>query len=161
MAKSPFKEFQQHPPRPPSVAIDRMGNVIEPGHLLLVHEPNGFAFEVVDVRPVLNPGVQAPVVQLTLQAKFNVHVLAAQRNNGVVVIGLTEARMQAQQNGQPAPGPSLVLTDPDGDVGNKPAQYTKPDSPVANVGRCNKCGDGPDEIGLVCTSCGVGTYERI
>lgn len=179
MPKSPFKPFQPQPPRPPSVAIDRMGNLIEAGHLLLVHEPNGFAFEVLDVRPVLNPGVQAPVVQVTLQAKFNVHVMAAQRNNSVVVIGLTEARQRAEANGQPPAGPSVVLTDPDtpGVTGDKPAvefprapRAHTPDSGAgpdpAIIAACAHCGDNllvgdEDAIETTCRECCTGDYRRI
>jgi hypothetical protein len=138
----PFAPLRNQPPRMPAVAVDRVGNMIEPGHLVMFQNTQQFILEVVDVRPVLNPGIPEgqSVVQVTLQMPaFRVQMAGASPNGGLVVIGKSEARMkaeaEAQMNGggltpepeaepetqgyvepvDPAPasdGPRLVLTDP-------------------------------------------------
>ena len=129
MSKSPFSPFRALPPRPPSVAIDRLGKMIEPGHLILFHTEEDLIFEVVDVRPVLNPGLPqgTQAMQVLLRAEFPVGFLAAQPNRAMVIIGESKARIEAKatNNGQAqeaqealvAPS-GIVLTDPPDAVGD-------------------------------------------
>ena len=114
-----FKMPENRPPMPPAIAIDRLGKLIEAGHLILFHAEEDLIFEVTDVRPVLNPGMVAAgkgAMQITLAAKFPVQCAAAVANRGMVIVGETEARIQARAmgNGQPmttVPSTGLVLTD--------------------------------------------------
>jgi hypothetical protein len=114
-----FRKFGPPPPmRPPTIAVDRMGRPIEPGHLILMNDPNGFVFEVVAVTPVLNPAMPPgqAAVQVMVRAEFPIHVQAGAIQRGLIVVGETKARKEllAQGNGAPeAEGPKLVLTDPD------------------------------------------------
>src|SRR3990172_2040272 len=95
MAKSLFSPFRT---LAPAVAIDRLGKLIEPGHLILFHTDEDLIFEVVDVRPVLNPGVPAGMqaMQVVLRAEFPVSFLAAQPNRAMVIIGESKARIEAK-----------------------------------------------------------------
>jgi hypothetical protein len=105
--------------RAPHVALDRMGRLIEPGHLVLYHAPVDCIFQVVSVTPVLNPALVAggqQAMQVTLYAQFPVQMASAVPSSSLVIIGETEARMKAQAkaagDGQPeAAGPKLVVTD--------------------------------------------------
>lgn len=130
MSDKTFREFKQQPPRPPLIALDRLGKAIEPGHLLLVMSPMGLMFEVLDVRPVLNPA-QPGAMQVTIQSRVPVQMRAAVPFESFVIIGETDARkaVMAANNGSRrdlsaeemnhdvvsvAPAPSgIVLTDLD------------------------------------------------
>ena len=125
MSKQDFRRIVGgRPPQIPKVAIDRFGKLIEPGHLVMFHPGEDLIFEVVHVGPVLNPSVQGgQAIQAVLRAEFPVQFMPAQPNRGMVIVGESKARIDAQaaSNGQgvalPAPGdeeqpPSgIVLTD--------------------------------------------------
>ena len=160
MAKSPFSPFKALPPRPPSVAIDRLGKMIEPGHLILFHNDEDLIFEVLDVRPVLNPGVPdgAQAIQVMLKAEFPVAFLAAQPNRAMVIIGESQARVaaRAENNGkvetaQDAPT-GLVLTDGPREIDDAPEETP------SGEGQCPACEhEGP--VGVVCAQCGDAQYR--
>jgi hypothetical protein len=105
--------------RAPHLAMDRFNRIMEPGQLVMYRATMDLVFEVVDVRPVLNPALVAQgqqAMQVTLRAQFPVQVAAAVPSSSLVIIGETEARMKAQAkaagDGQPeAAGPKLVVTD--------------------------------------------------
>lgn len=124
--KKDFSPFKQPPPRPPSVALDRFGKIVEPGHLVLVHSNVDLLFEVVDVRPVLNPSVaQGQAMQVTIRAHFPVQILSAHPSEGFVIVGESQARLEAKaaNNGsapEPAPPSGLALTDTEQAVGSDP-----------------------------------------
>ena len=105
------------------VAIDRLGKMIEPGHLVLFHASEDLIFEVVSVGPVLNPSVQGGrAIQAVLRTEVPVIFQPAYPNRGMIVVGETQARAAATAAGNgkmdtvmPAveEEPSgIVLTDP-------------------------------------------------
>lgn len=102
MGTGPFKGFRNQPkgglpPMPPALAIDRFGKQIEIGHIVLFNSSEDLAFEVVDVKPLMNPNM-APgqrVMQIVLQAQFPVTFLGAQPNRGLVIVGESKARLEA------------------------------------------------------------------
>jgi len=111
--RSPFREFQPQPPRPPMVALDRFGKMIEAGHLILFHNEEDLIFEVVSVGPALNPMIQGgQAIQVVLQAKFPVVFQPAMPNRKMAICGETRAKTEAAagKNGQPQTS-GLVLTD--------------------------------------------------
>jgi len=98
-------EFQRFKPQTPMIAFDRFRKVIEPGHLVMFNSPEDLVFEVVSVKPVLNPAMQAAGVQameMTIAARFPVQFAAGQVNRGIVIVGETQERIQAKagSNGQ-------------------------------------------------------------
>jgi hypothetical protein len=111
MADRSFKQFQGNRGRlisepggmqPPAVALDRFGKVLEAGHLVLFHPGEDLVFEVVDVRPVLNPNAPAGrAMQVTLRAAFPVQTVAALPDRGMVIVGESQERLnkQASENG--------------------------------------------------------------
>lgn len=121
-------------PQLPRVAVDRFGKLIESGHLVMFHSVEDLIFEVVNVGPVLNPGVQGgQAVQAVLTATFPVQFLPGMPNRGMVIVGESKARLDAKaaNNGKvnvadagfPEPsseGPSIVLTDADAPVSDPP-----------------------------------------
>lgn len=115
MSKHEFRGFNPMPPqRPPSVALDRLGKLIEAGHLILFHGDADLIFEVVSVSPALNPAVQGgQAMQVIIKAEFPVQVMPALPNRGMVIIGETKARQEAKarNNGQPAEPSRIVGLD--------------------------------------------------
>lgn len=117
----PFGRLPQQPPRPPMVAIDRFGKMIEAGHLVMFHNEVDLILEVVSVGPVLNPSIQGgQAIQIVLRGQFPVMCAPAQANQGFCIVGESQARIaeRAAGNGQPATAPpdppsGIVLTDPD------------------------------------------------
>ncbi len=107
------------------VALDRFGKQLEAGHLILFHTSEDLIFEIVEVGPVLNPSLQGgQAVQCVVQAKFPIMFQPAMPNRTMVIVGETQARIQAKagSNGKPdlmgegslpsADAPSgIVLTD--------------------------------------------------
>lgn len=167
-----FSPFKAQPPRPPSIALDRFGHMIEVGHIVLFHHGEDLAFEVVDVRPVLNPGAPAQTIQIMLKAEFPVQTLAAMPNRGFVIVGESQARLAAKaaDNGKPERVPSITLTDSEmpGVSGDRPAADAEVGqgdagegpAPASEVtqGACDACGDvGP--LGAACVECGCGAYQ--
>ena len=109
-----FGRIQSRPPQIPMVAIDRYGKMIEAGHLVQFHNGEDLVFEVVHVGPVLNPSIQGgQAIQVMFRAEFPVQFLPATPNRGMVIVGESQARIQARawNNGQPAAGPVLVPGD--------------------------------------------------
>lgn len=174
MGKSPFSPFRQAPPPIPQVAIDRLGKIIEQGHLVLYHSPDDMIYEVVDLRPVLNPSMPN-AMQVTLQTQFNVLIQAAVPSRAFIIVGESAARQQARAAGNgalgtvaPDPPSALVLTD--ANTGAKqevesvsPSQFAdsieEPAKAEITQGACGNCGDvGP--MGLACQDCGTGTYQQ-
>ncbi len=146
MKKSPFRPFtgpkamQAQAMRPPSVAIDRMQRMIEVGHLVMFHNEEDLIFEVVDIRPVLDPNIPQGqgVVTVMLSAQFPVHTHAAMPNRGMIIVGESPARIakQASENGnrpeesvRVASASGLVLTDAPSDPVQEPVDDT-PDEPI-------------------------------
>lgn len=170
MPKSPFSPFKALPPRAPSVAIDRLGKLIEPGHLILFHNEEDLIFEVADVRPVLNPGLpqgtQAMKVMLRTPEDFPVVFLAAERNRAMVILGESKARIEAKAgaNGQVQEAPveplGIVLTDAPEPVQERDtvAGVMVDEEAVVGSGVCPAC-DHHGPVGLPCTACGDATYR--
>lgn len=157
------------PPRMPMVVLDRFGKGVEAGHLVLFHNNEDLVFEVTDVRPILNPAMQAngvQAMQITLAAQFPVHYSAGQANRDIAIVGESQRRLaeRAASNGHGDIAPSttkedqassgIVLTDaPDPPAGTDESS-AKPEGP------CNECGwIGP--VGEKCPECVVGTYEAV
>ncbi len=162
----PFR-FRNQPrggklPTPPAVAIDRFGKMIEPGHLILFNSPEDLAFEVVDVTTAMEPTMPGQrLMKVMLQAQFPVTIMAAQPNRGMVIVGETQARLQARaaQNGQGTthvveaeepPASGIVLTDlpranPDA------VQPRADDAPVVERAGIEAAEDQPK---AVCGQCG-------
>lgn len=100
------------------IALDRLGQMIEAGQLVLHKD---IVFEVMAVTPLLNvqlpPGQRGVSVMLTTQ--FPIQQLAAVPNMALCIVGETAAlkASRAGNNGQPAEPPSdeqgsgIVLTD--------------------------------------------------
>lgn len=167
MGKDLFRMPQPRAPQPPMVAIDRMGRPIEPGHLILFHASEDLLFEVVSVGPVLNPSVQGGrSMRMVIQANFPVEFMPAYPNRGVVVVGETQARIDAKAaaNGKvaaPIGGvPKILMTDAD--------DLTAPPDPVDDssahpiaVSMCDACGHTDGDVGAVCSECGSGTYIKV
>lgn len=164
MPKSPFSPFQAQPPRVPAVAVDRLGKMIEQGHLVLYHSSDDLIYEVVDLRPVLNPAMPN-AMQITLQTSFNVQIMSAVPSRAFIIVGESQARQAARAAGNgalgavaPDPPSALVLTDAD-------APKSEDDTPNETMltgeiaqGACSSCGDvGP--MGTACIDCGTGTYQ--
>ena len=154
MGKSPFRPFPQPPLQTPSIAVDRLGRVIEEGHLLYFHTADPLALEVVDVRKVLNPTAPNGMMQIRVRAEFAVHVMPAEPSRQLTIIGKTQTRLDAdaKNNGQPTPM-GLVVTD-----GDTPSEVGP-----TSAGKCVQCGDeaNEEEIGKTCESCGTGIYARV
>ncbi len=137
-------------PQVPMVAVDRFGKLIEAGHLVMYRSNIDIIFEVVDVRPVLNPGAQMPMVQITMQAQFPVQAPAGSRTNEIVICGESRSRVEAKagnngkaEEAKDAP-PMIALTD-------------VPEIPVS--GTCPACGS----VGVInetCTACGDAHYQH-
>lgn len=105
-------------PRIPLVAVDKLGKMVEQGHLVIYCSPDPLiVYEVVDVRPVLNPGESSGrAMKVTLQTQLDVQCQTGVPSRNLLIIGETQARIQARagSNGQPEKGPSgIVLTDVD------------------------------------------------
>jgi hypothetical protein len=170
MSKSPFRPFKSLPARPPSIAIDRLGKMIEPGHLVMFNSPEDLIFEVADVRPVLNPGIPGgqQAIQILLRAEFPVMFLAAQPNRGMVIIGETQAKIAARaaNNGVGAVAPEVAPEAPSGIVltdAPEPVSESTPDplpAPAPEDGRCGACGHW-GVLGETCEKCGDSTYQQV
>ena len=109
----PSMDPSQLQTRVPHVAVDRLGHAIEVGHLVMFHSSEDLIFEVIDVRPVLNPTLVAAgqqAMQVTLQTKFPVQVRAAMPNRGMVIVGESEARIHAR-TAAANNGPKVESTD--------------------------------------------------
>ncbi len=139
---SPFQQIQSRAPQPPSVVIDRMGRMIEAGHLVLFHAPNDLVFEVVAISPVLNPSIPdgQKAMQLSIRAEFNVQTLAAMRDQNLIVVGETEAR--SKRNG--ANGPVAVE-----EIPQEPSGIMLTDGPVAVPDPATEALEGPQPTGIV------------
>ena len=71
--------------------LDRFGQKIEPGTLLLFHPPYDYVYTVVDVAPVLAPNVPPGYVRLTLELKMQATVPVNQPQMTMVSVGKQEA----------------------------------------------------------------------
>ena len=162
---SPFRSI---PPPPPAIALDRFGNLLEPGHLVMYRPELDTIFEVVEVAPEIHPSAPKGTMRVILAAQFPIGVPYATPINRLVICGKSHARVQAEQmtaqNGAglaPPPavaealaqaGPKLVLTDP---VEEVPAEGAGVPS-----GACPACGhEGP--VGFPCTDCGDAHYAEV
>lgn len=121
MKKGPFAPFRSMS----SLAVDRFGKRIEPGHIVLWKPPVDMMYEVVEIKPALDaslPQNQA-FVHVVMKADMKHLIEAAKPNLSLIVVGETEARIKAkaESNGTPVeatPEPSgIVLTDPQPDTG--------------------------------------------
>ena len=158
MSREKIFQMPGRPPQIPLVGVDRLGKLIEPGHLVLFHPGDDLIFEVLSVGPVLNPGIQnGKAIQVVLSATFPVQFMPATPNRGMVIVGESKARLEAKaaNNGQgqaiPPPGdevpPSgIVLTD---------VRETSEEHP--SDGPCGSCG-GLGPVGTACGECGTGIH---
>lgn len=175
-----FGRMGNQPPRPPSIALDRMGKLIEAGHLVMFHAEEDLVFEVVSVGPVLHPGAPAgQAIQIMLAAQFPVMTQAATPNRGFVIVGESKTRLEAQaaaaNNGNAElqrgyeDATNMPLPMPLGTIAEVPAeepvQEEQAQAEQRQNGRsqCHACGDiaGAIVIGEVCANCGDGIYQPV
>ncbi len=149
-----FGRLQNKPPRPPSIAMDMMGRVIEPGHLMAYSPDGHLVVEVVSVTPILRPDVPSGLMEVTVQARFALSTLPAQPIRQLVIVGETQARLAAKagNNGQMVPEPEPDSSGPTG-----PVQLV----PVVECPACGSASESMAMLGEVCLSCGDGIYKPV
>lgn len=184
-----FGRMGNQPPRPPSIALDRMGKLIEAGHLVMFHAEEDLVFEVVSVGPVLHPGAPAgQAIQIMLAAQFPVMTQAATPNRGFVIVGESKTRLDAQAKaanngngelerayesavvGENPPGLAVaggaVLNKVTGTDDHDPEQtYVVTPEKIEQIehdhAKCGACGAtaGMLAVGQICNECGDGVYR--
>lgn len=104
--------------------IDRFAAPIRKGSLVMWHPPFDLVYQVDDVVPVLDPRVQAGVVQMTLSITIPVQAVVGQPAMGMVVVGSTDGKAHSAlvtpdgaspQHEDPKPEPPATIDPPDGD----------------------------------------------
>lgn len=150
----PHPIFDSFKSGPPKIAIDRFGNIIEAGHLVLYHNDQDLVMEVIDVTPVLNPnlppGVSAMQIRLEVK-KMIIQTMAASPFPALIVVGKSETRTKAEAkaagNGRPT-----VVEDP-------PPQELIDEGPA----QCPACGHRSSllTVDTTCSQCGDGIYRVI
>lgn len=77
--------------------LDRFGQKIEPGALVLFHPPYDYVYTVTDIAPVLAPNVPPGMVRVTLELHMAAMVPVNQPQMTMVCVGT----QQAQETGSP------------------------------------------------------------
>jgi len=94
--------------------LDRFGQRIEPGALLLFHPPYDYVYTVVDVAPVLAPNVPPGYVRLSLELKMQATVPVNQPQMTMVRVGDAAGVAQAADSPAPTPiAPPPIADEPD------------------------------------------------
>ena len=163
MSREKIFQMPRRPPQIPLVGVDRLGKLIEPGHLVMFHPGEDLIFEVVSAGPVLNPAIQGGKgFQVVLSATFPVQFMPATPNRGMVIVGESKARIEAKaaNNGQGAvvpadEGTGIELTDADLGDTSVGVDDTPEEHPAD--GPCGSCG-GVGPVGTACDECGTGIH---
>lgn len=106
------KILEQAGSRLPPV-LDRMNNPIEVGDIVAYDAPLIPFFQVVDIKPIMDPNAPRGAVHIVLAATFPVQLMAGRPTANVIVVGVVEAMKEA--------------TPPEGEA---PAADSVPDAPV-------------------------------
>lgn len=100
-------------------AIDRIGQPIETGALVMYRPPFDLIYEVHDVKPVLDPRQPVGVVQAVLSCSVPVLLQVNTPVMAMIRVGTQQAPGQASLDplqAQPTPPSPLVVTDADAPV---------------------------------------------
>ena len=76
--------------------VDRIGQAIEVGALIIWHPPFDLVFEVKEITPIMDPNVRPGAVRLIVECRTDMSLLAGQPQMGMIRIGTQRAPGHAE-----------------------------------------------------------------
>jgi hypothetical protein len=128
--------------------LDRLGQKVKPGQLVLYTSPVDLIFETLTLTPMLDPRAPMGMARLTVTCQFEIQVAINQQNTALIVLGQAPPGRQA---GQPEPSPSTEA--PAADVPQEAATWFDRGEPAAPAPATDAGGgvphDGTDPAGSI------------